>query len=93
MNEHELNPVVTAVPPSGIRRFFDIASTIKDVVDRYRAASNPLEYVVLVGNDDVIPFFRYPDPAPLGKESEFIPPVLAGPGPAQPGLPSDAQWS
>ncbi len=32
MNEHELNPVVTAVPPSGIRRFFDIASTIKDVI-------------------------------------------------------------
>ncbi|MCB0051435.1 MAG: hypothetical protein KDE24_18035, partial [Caldilinea sp.] len=52
-----------------------LASAIKEIVDRSRAG-NPLEYVVLVGNDDVIPFFRYPDPAPLGRESEFVPPVL-----------------
>ncbi len=27
-----LNPAVTAVPPSGIRRFFDLASTLKDTI-------------------------------------------------------------
>lgn len=30
--EHYLNPGVTAVPPSGIRRFFDLASTMKDTI-------------------------------------------------------------
>ncbi len=52
-----------------------LASSIKEIVARSRAA-NPLEYVVLVGNDDVIPFFRYPDPAPIGRESDYVPPVL-----------------
>ena len=30
--EQYLNPGVTAVPPSGIRRFFDMASTMKDTI-------------------------------------------------------------
>ena len=34
-----------------------------------------LEYVVLVGGDSVIPFFRYPDPALLGNEKLYVPPV------------------
>ncbi|MBK8047515.1 MAG: hypothetical protein IPK16_10550 [Anaerolineales bacterium] len=55
-----------------------LAAAIKGIVERVRA-SNPLDYVVLVGNDDVIPFFRYPDPAPVGRESEFSPPVLDEP--------------
>ena len=32
MSERFLSPRVTAVPPSGIRRFFDIAGTMKDAV-------------------------------------------------------------
>ncbi len=52
-----------------------LADEIKDIIDRYRAL-NPLEYIVLVGNDDVIPFFRSPDLAPLGPESDYVPPVL-----------------
>ena len=52
-----------------------LADEIKDIIDRYRAR-NPLEYIVLVGNDDVIPFFRSPDLAPLGPESDYVPPVL-----------------
>ncbi|MCC6905763.1 MAG: tandem-95 repeat protein [Anaerolineae bacterium] len=51
-----------------------VADEIKGIVDRYRAL-NPLEYVVIVGNDDVIPFYRYPDNALLGPESQFVPPV------------------
>ena len=35
-----------------------------------------LAYVVIVGGDNVIPFFRYADEALLGPESGFIPPVL-----------------
>ena len=40
---------------------------------RYRA--NPLQYVVIVGNDDAIPFFRSPDQSGLGQESGYVPPV------------------
>ena len=31
---------------------------------------------MIAGNDDVIPFFRYPDISGLGQESQFEPPVL-----------------
>ena len=36
------------------------------------------EYVVLVGNDDVIPFFRYPDQSQLGPAENYDPPVADG---------------
>ena len=52
-----------------------VASAIKDVIDAYRQ-TNPLEYVVIVGNDNVVPFFRYSDRTPLGRESAYAPPVL-----------------
>jgi hypothetical protein len=52
-----------------------VGSAIKDVITRYRA-SNPLEYVVLVGGDSVVPFFRHPDQAALANESNYVPPVL-----------------
>lgn len=32
MYERYLNPTIAAVPPSGIRRFFDIAATMKDAI-------------------------------------------------------------
>jgi len=51
-----------------------VAQAIKDIVDAYRA-SHALEYVVIVGNDDVIPFFRHADHALLGNESNYVPPV------------------
>ena len=50
-----------------------VAGAIKDIVDSYR--SNALEYVVIVGADDVIPFFRYPDATLLGNEKSYVPPV------------------
>lgn len=50
-----------------------VAQEIKGIVDAYRA--NPLRYVVIVGNDDAIPFFRSPDESKLGSESEYVPPV------------------
>lgn len=60
-----------------------VALSIKDIVDRYRAPSgadnqplNPLEYIVLVGSDNVIPFFRHPDQSRLANETNFVPPVL-----------------
>ncbi|MDQ1495881.1 MAG: large repetitive protein, partial [Actinomycetota bacterium] len=51
-----------------------VASAIKDVVDSYRP-NNPLQYVVIVGGDGVVPFFRYPDESLLGEESGYLPPV------------------
>src|SRR6059058_4681232 len=49
---------------------------IKSIIDSYRAL-NPLKYIVLVGNDGLIPFFRHPDEAGLANERDFVPPVVA----------------
>jgi hypothetical protein len=53
-----------------------VASSIKAIVERYRDQNPSLQYVVIVGNDDVIPFFRYPDNTLLGNEMEYVPPVF-----------------
>ncbi|HTP45431.1 MAG TPA: choice-of-anchor Q domain-containing protein [Casimicrobiaceae bacterium] len=50
-----------------------VAQEIKGIVDSYR--SNPLQYVVIAGNDAAIPFFRFPDESGLGPESAYVPPV------------------
>ncbi len=52
-----------------------VAGAIKDLVGRFRSANPSLKYVVLVGPDGAIPFFRYPDQALLGPESDYVPPV------------------
>ena len=52
-----------------------VAEEIKGIVDSYRA-NNPLRYVVILGNDGSIPYFRYPDQSLLGQESGYVPPVL-----------------
>ncbi len=52
-----------------------VAESIKDIVDAYRDANPTLEYVVIVGNDSAIPFFRYPDNASLANENNYVPPV------------------
>ena len=57
---------------------------IKRIIDSYRAL-NPLKYIVLVGNDGLIPFFRHPDEAGLANERDFVPPVL-GNSPSQAAL-------
>ncbi len=51
-----------------------VAEAVKAVSDRYWD-KNPLAYIVIVGNDDVIPFFRHPDQAMLANESGYVPPV------------------
>jgi len=50
-----------------------VAQEIKGIVDSYR--DNPLRYVVIIGSDSAIPFFRSPDQSGLGEESGFVPPV------------------
>ncbi len=52
------------------------ANAIRDVVGLVRAQNSGLKYVVLVGDDQVIPFFRYPDTAGLGPETGYEPPVI-----------------
>ncbi|MCP4425850.1 MAG: Ig-like domain repeat protein, partial [Chloroflexi bacterium] len=51
-----------------------VARSIKEIVDGYREL-NPLQYIVIIGNDDVIPFFRHPDQALLANERNYVPPV------------------
>jgi hypothetical protein len=53
-----------------------VAEAIKQVVDNYWSHNqSTMEYVVIVGNDDVIAFYRYPDNALLANEKDFWPPV------------------
>jgi hypothetical protein len=52
-----------------------LAEEIKGIVDSYRANNPNLKYVVVVGGDSAIPFFRYPDQSLLGQESGYVPPV------------------
>ncbi len=52
-----------------------VAEEIKGIVDSYRTNNPGLRYVVIAGNDDAIPFFRYQDQSLLGDESGFVPPV------------------
>ena len=53
-----------------------VASSIRQIVKQVRAKDPQLKYIVIVGNDHVIPFFRYSDTAPAeSTESGFNPPV------------------
>ncbi len=52
-----------------------VADGIKEVIDEYRELNGSLEYVVIVGNDSVIPFYRHPDQSLLAPESDYIVPV------------------
>jgi len=52
-----------------------VAEEIKGIVDSYRPNNPELKYVVIAGNDEAIPFFRYPDQSLLGQESGYVPPV------------------
>ena len=54
-----------------------VAAAIRDVVNQVRTQNPGLKYVVVIGNDHVIPFFRYPDTAGVGSESGYVPPVLS----------------
>ena len=51
-----------------------VAKTIRELVDRYWSV-HELEYVLIVGDDGVIPFYRYPDKALLANENNYVPPV------------------
>ena len=48
------------------------AQAIQDIINTYRTPD--LQYVVIVGDDDVIPF-RYPDNSGLAPESDYEPPL------------------
>ncbi len=52
-----------------------VAEAIRDVVQAYRSGSPNLTNVVILGNDDVIPFFRNPDRSDIAQESAYDPPV------------------
>ena len=72
---HALN-VQADAHPSCVYAKNLVADAIRDIVKAYRAMnSSSMQYVVLVGGDDVIPFFRYPDNSNLGPESAYVPPV------------------
>ncbi len=53
-----------------------LAEEIKSIVDLHRA-SNDIRYVTIIGDDTVIPFFRYPDQSGLGPESQYFPPTAS----------------
>jgi hypothetical protein len=52
-----------------------VAKEIKKVIDVYRAANPTLQYIVLAGGADVIPFFQVQDVSGLANEKDYVPPV------------------
>ncbi|MCU1359587.1 MAG: hypothetical protein JWN99_876, partial [Ilumatobacteraceae bacterium] len=66
-----------------------VAKEIKAVIDAYRKANTPtggattLQYVVLAGGADVVPFYQVQDVAGLANEKDYVPPV-------KPETPTDA---
>ena len=52
-----------------------VAEATRDIVNSYRDDAGTLKYVVVVGDDSVVPFFRYADNAGLGPESNYAPPM------------------
>jgi predicted outer membrane repeat protein len=52
-----------------------VANEVKNVIDAYRAANPTLEYIVLAGGADVIPFFQVQDVSGLAYEREYVVPV------------------
>jgi hypothetical protein len=52
-----------------------VAEAIREVVNSYRDTVGTLKYVVIIGGDLVVPFFRYADSAGIGPESDYEPPA------------------
>ncbi len=54
-----------------------VAAAIKDIIAGYREqAGSSLEYILIVGGDEVVPFARIPDDALVANEQNYYPPVL-----------------
>ena len=60
-----------------------VAVEIKQVIGAYLNQYPTLQYIVLAGGSDVIPFFQTPDVSGLANEKDYVPPV-------SPSTPSEA---
>lgn len=65
-----------------------VAQEIRAVIDAYRAGSTGLAYLVLIGPDNVIPFYRYLDRSGYGEEKGYNTPLVPE-GPAYSALRSN----
>ncbi len=52
-----------------------VAQTIKKIIEQHEEEYPTIQYITLIGNDDDIPFFRYPDRGLLANEDNYVPPV------------------
>ncbi len=52
-----------------------VADAVKEIIDAYRAQNPNLKYVIFVGSDNDIPFYRVPDTTELGQEENYFVPV------------------
>ena len=52
-----------------------VADAVRNLIQLYRTAAPTIADITLVGNDDVIPFFRTDDQALLASEANYFPPV------------------
>jgi hypothetical protein len=51
-----------------------VANAIRQIVLDYRNLRPAIENIVIVGNDNIIPFLRYADVAGIGNENEYVAP-------------------
>jgi hypothetical protein len=84
------NLVADAATPCAFAKNL-VGLEIKRIIDSYRSV-NPLKYIVIVGDDSLIPFFRHPDQAGLANERNFVPPVYSN-SPSQASLNLGYFWS
>ncbi len=52
-----------------------VATEIKNVINAYRKTNSTLEYIVLAGGADVIPYFQTQDIAEMSNEKDYVVPV------------------
>jgi hypothetical protein len=57
-----------------------LTADIRDIIQLYLSEHESIEYVVFVGNDDIIPFGRVPDETNLGNEHQYLPGSFLKPG-------------
>ncbi|MFC1984080.1 PKD domain-containing protein [Chloroflexota bacterium] len=65
---------------SSIDEVNNVVFEIRSIVNNYLAEHNSIQYIVLLGNDDIIPFHRVPDMTSIGNERQYAMTSFMRPG-------------
>ncbi|MFC1897248.1 PKD domain-containing protein [Chloroflexota bacterium] len=65
---------------SSIDEVNNVVFEIRSIVDNYLAEHDSIQYIVILGNDDIIPFHRAPDMTSIGNERQYAMTSFLRPG-------------